>query len=146
MFAETDLPPHLRYLVTDRRTLSRARRDGRVWVATTSDDKAVGFALAVEIDGNAHLDELNVLPDHGCNGIGTALARTVIAWASASGYAALTLVTFRHVPWNAPFYARMGFAPLEPAVMGSGMHRQLQAEADAGLDASMRQAMVLNLQ
>jgi hypothetical protein len=33
----------------------------------------------------------------------------VVAWARAQRLPALTLTTFRHLPWNAPFYQRLGF-------------------------------------
>jgi hypothetical protein len=35
--------------------------------------------------------------------------RPVVAWARVQRFPALTLTTFRHLPWNAPFYQRLGF-------------------------------------
>ena len=43
---------------------------------------------------------------------GKGIGRRLIACVAdrpAKGLASLTLTTFRDVPWNAPFYARLGF-------------------------------------
>ncbi|WP_090859458.1 GNAT family N-acetyltransferase [Nocardioides lianchengensis] len=73
----------------------------------------VGFAHVLEIDGDAHLELLAVRRDHGRQGIGTALVAAAKAEARARGHRRLTLSTYRDVPWNAPFYERLGFRELE---------------------------------
>ena len=40
-----------------------------------------------------------------------ALIEHVAGWARAHGSPALTLTTFTEVPWNAPYYERLGFRP-----------------------------------
>ncbi len=82
---------------------------GFVLVAGTP---TVGFAQVLEIEGDAHLQMLAVRRDHGRQGIGTALVGAAKAEARARGFRRLTLSTFRDVPWNAPFYARLGFVEL----------------------------------
>ena len=73
-------------------------------------DVAVGFALMEACsDGDAHLLELDVKPAHGGRGIGRALISASVDWAFARGLRRLTLTTFRDIPFNAPFYARVGF-------------------------------------
>jgi GNAT superfamily N-acetyltransferase len=72
----------------------------------------VGFAHVVEVDGDAHLELLAVRRDHGRQGIGTALVEAAKAEARARGHRRLTLSTYRDVPWNAPFYERLGFVEL----------------------------------
>ena len=37
------------------------------------------------------------------------LVLQVCDWAAGNGYASVTLTTFRDVPWNMPFYERLGF-------------------------------------
>ena len=59
----------------------------------------------------------------------------------ANGLPALTLTTFRSVPWNAPYYARCGFVALSPAQLGPGLTEVLAAEAALGLDMTDRVAM-----
>ena len=50
---------------TSVETLGRAQTAGRLWVATAAGGELAGFALVTEREGNAHLDELDVLPAHG---------------------------------------------------------------------------------
>jgi GNAT superfamily N-acetyltransferase len=55
-----------------------------------------------------HLEEMDVLPEHAGQGLGAALIEAVCSWAHTRGFDAVTLSTFRDVPWNAPFYPRHG--------------------------------------
>jgi hypothetical protein len=59
--------------------------------------------------------------------------------------ASLTLTTFRHVPFNAPFYARRGFAEIPAHEQGPELVAQLADEARRGLDPARRVAMRLRL-
>lgn len=146
MFSAADLPDHIRYGVTNPRTLRRACAESRLWVALDSNAEVVGFALVDIVDDIAHLDELGVLPASGRQGIGTRLIETVIAWSRANGFPGLTLVTFRHLPWNAPFYKKLGFIELSPANTSAGLKDLLDAEARAGVDIRMRIGMILRFE
>lgn len=141
MFPQADLPLHIRYRVTDRATLAAAQRDGRLWVALNTKREPVGFAHACQIDDQAHLDEMDVHPQFVRRGIGTALVGTVVDWARSQGYDELTLITFRHLPWNAPFYAALGFELVSDDLLGDEMRDLLQQEAKAGLKAANRVCM-----
>jgi GNAT superfamily N-acetyltransferase len=79
---------------------------------------AVGFACVEVVDGVAHLWQLSVHPSAGRQGRGRALVDAVCDWARANGYRAVTLTTFRDVPWNAPFYARLGFRAIHDLTAG----------------------------
>lgn len=141
MFPEQDLPAALRYLVTDPDTLREAQRDGRLWMAMDAGRHPVGFALAVVLDGEAFLDEVDVHPRHLRRGIGTRLVNTVIGWAESCDFSSLSLITFRHLPWNARFYERFGFAPLARHELGPAMSRILEEEAQAGINVANRIGM-----
>jgi GNAT superfamily N-acetyltransferase len=141
VFPEKDLPQALRYLVTDHDILEEAQRDGRIWLALDQSQRAVGFALAEILDGEAYLDEVDVHPRHARQGLGTRLVNTVIAWAENSGYSSLSLITFRHLPWNARFYERFGFVPLEEHELGPSMLQILAEEAEAGIEVGNRVGM-----
>ena len=94
--------------------LKHAQRDGRLWVALAK-DVPVGFAHAELIERAAvHLQEIAVRPEHGRRGLGTKLILQVCHWAARNEYRAVTLTTFRDVPWNMPFYARLGFDVVVP--------------------------------
>ena len=45
--------------------LQRAQQVGLLWVAVTTDNVLVGFALVLPLESCAHLEELAVAPQHG---------------------------------------------------------------------------------
>ena len=119
-----------------------AQEAGRLWTAVWErKDLPVGFAVASMVDGAPHLFEMDVLAEHGRKGLGARLVLVVAEWARAAGFRSLTLTTFRHLPWNAPFYARLGFEALEAFQCGPELARALHEEAERGLDPSKRIAM-----
>lgn len=111
---------------------------GQAWVACTMDDVPVGMVLASVRDGAVYIEEMDVLPAHGRQGLGTRLLAFVCAWASAQGYAAVTLSTFRDVPWNGPFYRTRGFRDLLPSQWTPSMRRIREREARHGLRVDAR--------
>jgi GNAT superfamily N-acetyltransferase len=119
---------------------------GRLWVAVDEQDQPVGFAVASEVDGHAHLDEIDVHPDHGRRGIGRALVEHVCAWAQGAGYPAISLTTERDIPWNAPFYATLGFVILAPDDLTAGLRAILAKEATWAPDPATRVAMLRALE
>ncbi|MFK7896946.1 MAG: GNAT family N-acetyltransferase [Myxococcota bacterium] len=126
--------------------LHEAQAEGRLFVARErADGGVVGFALVEAIDGVGHLEEIDVDPAWGRRGIGRALVLRACEWARAKGYADITLITFREIPWNAPFYARLGFLLLEEAAIGNAMLPKLSREAAAGFDPTQRCVMRLRL-
>jgi GNAT superfamily N-acetyltransferase len=145
MFPEADLPLEIRYCVTEDELLHKAQNAARLWVALTDDRTPVGFAMADIIDGGAHLDEMDVIPDFGRHGIGTRLVRTLIDWARSGNYPLLTLITFRHLPWNAPFYEKIGFETMASSEIGEELASLLQQEGEAGINVHRRICMKLDL-
>lgn len=127
--------------VTSGEDFEHARLGGWLLVAAAPDGTPVGFALMDPLPGSVHLDEIDVHPDHGRRGIGAALVRAVVAAAGDRGYPAVTLTTFREVPWNAPFYAGLGFRALEPDEWTPELASLVAAEAEAGLPAERRVVM-----
>jgi GNAT superfamily N-acetyltransferase len=146
IFSPEDIAPELRQEGLPVARFEQAARKGRVWTAVTrSSGRPVGFALAAIVDGSAHLYEMDVQPDHGQRGLGTALVRAVVEWARRQGFSCVTLTTFRHLPWNGPFYHRLGFEELSRAELTPGLAQHLEQEAQHGLDRSKRVAMRLDL-
>lgn len=129
---------------TDPEDLAAAQRAGRLWVAR-SHSASVGFAFVELLDGQPHLEEMDVHPDYGRRNIGTRLLATVEAWARAAGCCRITLTTFREIPWNAPFYARAGFRELAPVELSPALQRVVREEANRGLDPAARVVMCLEL-
>jgi len=125
--------------------LEDALRQEHVWVAVTPGDEVIGFAYACAIDRCLHLEEIDVLPDHGRRGIGSALIEAVRERARALGLDAVTLTTFRDVPWNAPFYARRGFRVVKRAALSPGQAEAVRDEERRGLPLRLRVFMRLDL-
>jgi GNAT superfamily N-acetyltransferase len=71
---------------------------------------ALGSVRVEIVDGTAHIAQLSVRPKFMKQGIGRSLVEYACTWAASHGYDAITLCTFTEVPWNAPFYATLGFA------------------------------------
>ncbi len=144
-FSESDLPPEVRFLVTDEETLVEAQREKRLWAALQDETKLVGFALARVMGDYAHLEEMDVHPEHARRGIGSQLLDAVIGWAEAGSLPGLTLITFRHLPWNAPFYERNGFVRLDAESTNGLLQDLIREEAEAGLEPRNRIAMYYDI-
>ncbi|MBB6170787.1 GNAT superfamily N-acetyltransferase [Nocardiopsis mwathae] len=99
-----------------------------------------GLAALTTLDGAAHLEQLAVHPDHGRRGVGSALLEAACAHARGAGRSAMTLTTFRDLPWNGPWYAERGFTELAPRDWGPQLAAQWRAEA--GIRAAPRIAML----
>lgn len=78
-------------------------------------------------------------------GRGWELIETAADWARLQGYSLLTLTTFADVPWNAPYYARLGFEIIPPHQLTRGPEDIRHHKASAGLDAWPRVAMKRSL-
>jgi GNAT superfamily N-acetyltransferase len=119
---------------------------GQVWVAITPDHMVVGFAITREVDDTIYLQEMDVAPAHGQRGIGSALVEAVCDWAKLQGYQTISLSTFRNLPWNAPFYAKLGFWMLDESELTIGFKQIRLQELEAGLPISKRVIMCCPLQ
>ncbi|MEM8769985.1 MAG: GNAT family N-acetyltransferase [Pseudomonadota bacterium] len=96
-------------------------------------DQPVGFAVCEESAVTLHLLELSVHPDHGRRGLGRRLVTRVVEEAAARGLEAVTLTTFADIPWNAPFYAAMGFEVLSEQDLTAFLAGALEEERALGL-------------
>ena len=110
-----------------------------------SDGRLIGFATCEAFEHELHLWELAVRHDAQGKGAGRALIAGVIDEARARGLPAVTLTTFRDIPWNAPFYARCGFVEAPPDEFGPFLTLVREKEVDIGLDVANRCALRLTL-
>jgi GNAT superfamily N-acetyltransferase len=118
---------------------------GRSWVAVGDDGGAAGYVLVDVVDGNAHVEQVSVHPDHQGRGVGRALLEHVRSWAEGRGMPALTLTTFEDVPWNAPLYRHLGFVDLAPPEIGPELAALVVAEAAHGLGPLGRTSLRLDV-
>ena len=127
-------------------TLSVLQAAGQAWVGTDDVDEPVAYLLVRVIDANAHIEQVSVHPRAGRQGLGRALIETAAAWGREHGLEALTLTTYRDVPWNRPYYETLGFRILDDAHITPGLRRLRAQEAAAGLDRWPRVAMQRSLE
>ncbi|MBB2191271.1 GNAT family N-acetyltransferase [Gluconacetobacter azotocaptans] len=108
---------------------------GTCWV-TEDATGLTGFltaGVAAEDGRVLHIRELSVRADRQGQGLGRRLLDHAARHAAAHGLSAVTLTTFRDVPWNAPFYARAGFTLLDDDALTPRLRAILAEEAAHGL-------------
>jgi GNAT superfamily N-acetyltransferase len=120
--------------------------DGAVFTAAqTAGDTPVGYAVAVPNGSWSHLRELAVHPDHGRKGLGRALVGAVVVAARRDGRTGVSLSTFRAVPFNQPFYEKLGFRELPLGEAPQILAEAFRREVPAGIDPADRLLMLLEL-
>lgn len=121
--------------------LAAFQRDGRAWVAVDAADRPVGYLLVESVDDNAHIEQVSVHPNHAHQRIGKRLIEAAAEWARNHELTGLTLTTFANVPWNAPYYKRLGFQTLADHDITSGLRAIREDEATLGLNRWPRVVM-----
>ena len=107
---------------------------------------ATGGLLVAEIEGvvtafvmfrpvgqTAYIEQIDVLPAFAGRRIGAALLDAVAARGQA-----LTLSTFRDIPWNAPWYRRLGFVDIADSKLTPDLREIRRQHIARGLDESLR--------
>lgn len=140
-FASVGYPDVARHDPTPAAALRDAITDGALFVAVTPSDDPVGFLLCTEIDGDLYVQELAVHPDHAGHRLAVPLLAAAETLARSLGLPALSLTTFRSVPWNAPYYERLGFHILSDNQIGPSLRFVIARQKAAGLDVANRVAM-----
>jgi predicted N-acetyltransferase YhbS len=88
---------------------------------------------------------VSVHPAAAGRGLGRALIEAAAEQARARGEDRVTLTTFADVPWNAPYYQRLGFVVVLEDEQGPELRRIRAHEAEIGLDRWPRVAMARRL-
>jgi len=142
LFRGIGMPDIADHPVPTVETLTSYHRAGHAWVVVDGGDRPVGFILVKPVDGAAHIEQVSVHPAHAHRRIGRDLIDHVEDWAARGGLPALTLTTFRDVPWNGPYYERLGFVALAPSDHRPELTALMAEEATHGLDPARRVAMI----
>ena len=145
LFARAGMPEIAAHPPTPIQALQAHLEENGLLIAT-QDHTIVGFATLTTLGPHAHLDQMAVHPDHGRQGHGTRLLEAICALAQSRGHTAITLTTFKHLAWNAPYYAQRRFRTLANAELTREHHQQRALEATYGLDPNLRVVMRRELQ
>lgn len=131
MFAMVGMPEIAATDLPTTEELDSYRRRDCVWVAVDSADRPVAYLTSSVVDGCAHIDQVSVTLTHTRLRLGAALIEHLARIAIESGRSAVTLTTFRDVPWNAPYYARLGFVVMQADEYGPQLRAVVAREAAA---------------
>jgi N-acetylglutamate synthase-like GNAT family acetyltransferase len=93
------------------------------------------------VDGAFHIEQVTVHPDADRRGMGWALIAYAAERARDEDLPALTLTTFTEVPWNAPYYERLGFRILTGPELPPGLRKIRATKVEHGLDRWPRVCM-----
>ncbi|AXF16447.1 GNAT family N-acetyltransferase [Paraburkholderia caledonica] len=107
-------------------------------VAVNAEGTCVGFVMFEPQPARIYIQELDVLTSHAGRRIGAALIEQVAQLARSRQIMQLVLSTYREVPWNAPYYGRLGFRDIDEAELDVALRARRDAHIARGLDESKR--------
>ena len=110
--------------------------EGGLWVACLEGDRPVAALRFRPLGDSLYIEQIDVLTAFSGLRLGAALLDWADDLAREAGYAALVLSTFRDIPWNAPWYARIGFEVID--VLPPELETLRSEHLARGLDESRR--------
>lgn len=114
---------------------------GLLYAAFDETGEPVGYVGGFIAGDCLHVDEMDVHPDYQRRGIGRQMMEAILREGRARELVYATLTTDRFAPFNAPFYATLGFEIVEGRDLSERLRRTLELEAEKGLDPWRRIAM-----
>ncbi|TWR92081.1 GNAT family N-acetyltransferase [Pseudomonas saxonica] len=112
------------------------------WVALDAENRPQGFLSAEQHGNDLHIHELSVMQSMQGQGTGRRLIKAAMEYASSTRLSFVTLTTFTNVPWNAPFYSRLGFQTKATKDLDQRLAAILSEEYKHGFAPKSRCAMV----
>jgi len=116
---------------------------GLLWVAADAGDTPIGFLAGEITEDGLYVAEVDVVMERQRQGHGRRLMQTAIDWARTRRLPGVTLTTFRDIPWNAPFYASLGFAELAPGEMSAHLAAAIAGEVSRGFEGRCAMRLAL---
>src|SRR5262249_33745432 len=132
LFPLDTLTEPLRSMSQSPEDFATAHQRRLLWIAVDESNAPVAFLIAKVVDDQFHVNEFDVHPEHGKQGLGSRLLQHVLTEAKRRGYRSATLTTFAHLSWNAPFYAKQGFKVLSADELGVELASIVRHEAAIG--------------
>ena len=113
---------------TELERWQRAAELQQVFLALDAAGNDLGFAALELACGEPYLDQLSVRRAAMRRGLGTRLLSRSIAWAREGGGTVLWLTTYRHLPFNLPYYERHGFVTVPDDSCSPGIRAHLEEQ------------------
>ncbi|WP_421527151.1 GNAT family N-acetyltransferase [Pseudomonas brenneri] len=111
------------------------------WIAVDAEAQPQGFLSAERHGRDLHIYELSVKQSMQGQGWGRKLVEKAMEYARTNQLRSVTLTTFTHVPWNAPFYRRLGFQHNAAGALDKRLADILAEEYGSGFEPGCRCAM-----
>lgn len=121
--------------------LRRFQQGGLAWVVADVHDHPMAYLLVNDVDDWLNVEQVSVHPRYAHRGLGRQLIDLADRLSAERGLAGLTLTTYVDVPWNGPYYRRLGFRFLSDDEVSEGLKAIREKETRQGLDAWPRAVM-----
>ncbi len=125
--------------------LRSALEEGLLLVAEC-EFQVAGFLTCRVVDDTMYVAAVNVGPGFARRAIGANLLVAAEQLARDRDLDRMSLTTFVDVPWNGPYYSRLGWTVLPDAQMSEGLAVIRARQRDAGFERWPRQTMVKKLE
>lgn len=102
------------------------------------DERPIAFVIFDVVDDHLYIEQIDVDPAHAGKRIGSALITLVEDRAREEARMGLLLSTFRDVPWNAPYYRRLGFTDIADDALSAALVHIRRDHIERGLDETRR--------
>ncbi len=120
--------------------LLQAVEDNRLWVAVEY-GVLKAYLLGDFLPQSLHIEQVTVHPDAARRGLGALMIESVSADPRSKQRGLLTLTSFANVPWNGPYYERIGFVDIPESEWPEGVAEKVAADSKHGLDVWPRLVM-----
>lgn len=120
--------------------LLQAVEEQRLWFAVEY-GVLKAYLLGDYLPQSLHIDQVTVHPDASRRGLGALMIESVSADPRSKERGLITLTSFANVPWNAPYYERIGFIDIPESEWPEGVAEKVAAERGTDLAAWPRVVM-----
>lgn len=118
--------------------LVRLLKDDGVWIVTAPGGAYAAFAAFESIGLDLYVVEVDVIPAHAGARLGAALLDHATLIAQHRRLERVVLRTFTDVPWNAPYYRRLGFVEPDSVSPLIDLNAVIVREVANNIDLSRR--------
>ena len=119
--------------------------DQKLLFVVEKDLCVAGFLAALLYADFIHIEEVSVRYKSQGKGYGKALVETILNEAQKRSIFSVTLTTDKQLPWNGPFYKRLGFKQLSDNELPDSLKAKLCHERHLSPEPTRRVGMIFNI-